>query len=220
MSETLEPSLVDYARFYGLAVNHLENDPLVDPPVPRDIHVELEDGPQLFKIDNTNGKVPQERLAIGRDEALLLGSLNAASEHTLSFEGVVLDPHRVRNMKLELPMLRTDHEADIQDFARPVLPDLAHEHLPLEIVDDDADEGLSWPMECASLPDIFYAKCKAEKLDVSLGILDYVRDAVYHDRAAVTDLGFELEELPRRKVKFHHTLAVAQCSHMLLETPN
>ena len=201
MSEALEPSLIDYARFYGLAVNHLEVDPLVDLPALRDIDIGLEDGPQLFKIDDTNGKVPDEKLAIGRDEALLLGSLNAASEHTLSFEGIVLDHHRVRNMKLELPMLRTDHEANMQDFARPVLPDLAHEHLPLEIVDDEADEGLGWPSECASLPDIHYAKCKAEKLDVSLEVLDYVRDVLYHDRAAVENPSFELEELPRRKVK-------------------
>ena len=201
MSEALEPSLTEYARFYGLAVNHLEVDPLVDLPALGDLHIELEDGPQLFKIDHTNGKVPEEKLAIGKDEALLLGSLKAASEHTLSFEGIVLDPHRVRNMKLELPMLRTDHEANMQDFARPVLPDLAREHLPLEIVDDEADEGLSWPSECASLPDVHYAKCKAEKLVVSLDILDHMRDVWYHDRAAVENLSFELEELPRRKVK-------------------
>ena len=200
MSEALEPSLIDYARFYGLAVNHLEIDPLVDLPTPRDIHIELEDEPQLLKINNANGKIPEERLAISRDEALLLESLNAASKHTLSFEGVVLDPHRVRNMKLELPMLRTDHEADMQDFARPVLPDLAREHLPLEIADDEADEGLSWPSECVSLPDTYHAKCKAEKLDVSLDILDFVRDALNHDGAAVEDPSFELEEVPRRKV--------------------
>ena len=201
MSQALEPSLIDYARFYGLAVNHLEVDPLVDLPALTDLHIGLEDGPQLFKIDDTNGKAPEERVAIGRDEALLLGSLNAPSVHTLSFEGIVLDHHRVRNMKLELPMLRTDHEADMQDFARPILPDLAHEHLPLEIVDDEADEGLSWPSECATLPDRYQAKCKAEKLDVSPDILGYVRDVLYHDRAAVEDRSFELEELPRRKVK-------------------
>ncbi|KAL8796189.1 MAG: hypothetical protein Q9195_001522 [Heterodermia aff. obscurata] len=199
MSQALEPSLVDYARFYGLAVNHLEVDPLVDLPALRDMQLELEDGPQLFKIDTTNGKVPEERLAIGRDEALLLGSLNAASERTSSFEGIELDPHRIRNMKLELPMLRTDHEANMQDFARPVVPDFAREHLPLETVDNEADEGLGWPSECASLPDIYYAECKAEKLDISLDILDHVCDVLYQDRAAAGNPSFELEELPRRK---------------------
>lgn len=201
MSQALEPSLIDYARFYGLAVNHLEVDPLVDLSALGDVHIGLEDGPQLFKIDDTSGKVPEERLAIGRDEALLLGSLKAPSVHTLSFEGIVLDHHRVRNMKLELPMLRSDHEADMQDFARPILPDLAHDHLPLEIVDDEADEGLSWPSECATLPHKYHAKCKAEKLDISPDILDHVRDVLYHDSATVEDPSYELEELPRRKVK-------------------
>lgn len=219
MSQAVEPSLIDYARFYGLAVNHLEVDPLVDLPVLKDVHIELEDGPQIFKIDSTNGKAPEERLIIGRGEVLLLGSLNAASDHTLSFEGIELDPHRFRNMKLELPMLRTDHEANMQDFARPLLPDLAHEHLPLENVDDEADEGLSWPSECASLPDVYYAECKAEKLDVSLDILHHVRNVLYYDRVAVEDLSFELEELPRRKVKaIPSRLSRSTTLRILLET--
>ena len=203
-----DPSLTDYARFYGLTTNHLEVDPLAGLLVSENAHVDLEDGPNLFKLDEANAKVPEEKLYIGRDEALLLRSLTESLEHN-SFEGVELDPHRIRNIKQELPMLSTDHETDMREFAPSLIPDLANEHLPLEMLDEEADEGLSWPSEYAALPDKYLDACRTEKLDVSLDLLDYMRGLLDYDKLVVDHSSFDVEEIPRKKVKAaRHSYAV------------
>lgn len=195
-----DPSLTDYARFYGLTTNYLEVDPLAGLLISESAHADLEDGENLFKIDEANAKVPEERLYIGRDEAMLLGSLTESLEHK-SFEGVELDPHRIRNIKQELPMLSTDHETDMREFAPPSIPDLVNEHLPLELLDEEADEGLSWPPEYAALPDKYFDTCRTEKLDISLELLDYMRNLISYGQIVVDHPSFELEEIPRKKVK-------------------
>lgn len=197
----MEPSLTDYARFYGLTTNYLELDPLAGLPSHEAAHAELDDEPELFRIDDEAEANPlEERLAIDRDTILLLGSNTKDLKHESSFEELGLDPHRIRKLKLELPMLRTDHESDMQDFARKVKPDLANEHLPLELLHEEADEGLGWPPDLHALPDVLLDKCKAEKLDISLGLLDYMRIALNLDSAVVEQPSFELEEVPRKKV--------------------
>ena len=205
-----DPSLTDYARFYGLTTNHLEVDPLAGLLISESAHIDLEDGPNLFKLDEAKAEVPREKLYVGRDEALLLGSLTESLEHN-SFEGVELDPHRIRNIKQELPMLRTDHETDMREFAPPLVPDLANEHLPLEMLDEEADEGLSWPSEYAALPDKYFDTCRAEKLEISITLLDYMRDLMSCDKIAVDHSSFEVEEIPRKKVQVtRHSCALVQ----------
>ena len=73
-------------------------------------------------------------------------------------------------MKLELPMLSTDHELDMSEFAKSVIPDLINEHLPLESLDEEADEGMSWPSAFTDLLDDVFQRFKAEKV-VVLGYL-------------------------------------------------
>ena len=200
MSQLTDPPLSDYARFYSLATNHLEVDPLAGLVIPENAHAELEDGPNLFTILDENAQVAEEKLHIGRDEALLLSSLNRRLDSSLSFEGIDLDPRRIQKMKLELPLLRTDHESDMQDFARPIIPDLSNEHLPLEILDEEADEGLSWPSKYLSLADMYFENCKAEKLDISAEMLEYMRDILSLGGPSGGDDPFELLEPQPRKV--------------------
>ena len=99
---------------------------------------------------------------------------------------------------MELPLLSTDHELDMHDFARTIIPDLTNEHLPLESLDDEADEGLSWPSTCATLPDVHFAKCKAEKLEISPEWLNYMRDILSLQNE---HLQFEASELSWKKVE-------------------
>ena len=177
-------------------------DPLASLLVPNDAEFQLQDGPQLFHIDESVAEVPEERLLLGKDEVLLLTSITRAPAHfSTSFDGVDLDPRRVQKMKLELPLLTSDHEIDMQRFVRVIIPDLANEHLPLESLDEEADEGLSWPSRDAALPDVYSRKNTNEKLEVSPVLLSYMCNTLDYGDGITKHLLFEDVELPAKKVQ-------------------
>lgn len=179
MSQETEPSLSEYARFYGLSIDHLEGNPLADLVVDNYLHDELEDPEDVFKIDDVVDVNLTERLEAGEDEAALLAFIKNVSYGSLTFDhDLKLDTHRIRNMKAELPILSTDQETDMLDFAAPVVPDLANEHLPFESVDEEADEGLTWPSHYFSLPNEYMAKVKNEVLEMSEGLVRYMQETL------------------------------------------
>ena len=196
MSQDIEPSLTEYARYYGLTIHHLEGNPLAGLATASDTIDHWEDGQDLFRIDDTRDVLPNEKFLAGKDEALLLGSIMKASQHiSVSDEDAWVNTHRIRNRKVELPLLATDHESDMQAFAYPVVPDLANEHLPLESLDVEADEGLMWPSGCWTLPDKFMREAKKEELEVSVDVLRYLQASLFLDSTPETQFLFEGEVL-------------------------
>lgn len=113
-------------------------------------------------------------------------------------------------MKLELPLLTSDHDIDMQRFARVMVPDLANEHLPLESLDEEADEGLSWPSTYAALPDLYSRQSSNEKLEVSPVLMSYMRNALDYGNGITKHVLFENVELQRKEVQLlpHHLLAL------------
>ena len=182
MSQETEPSLSEYARFYGLSTDHLEYDPLVGLSKESDVHSHLKDPDGVFKIDDSLNIDLTELPVVGKDEAVILASIIESPYKTLTFDqDLEIDIHRVRNMKAELPMLTTDHEIDMLRFASPIVPDLAYEHLPLEIVDEEADEGLIWASRSRMLPDEYMIKAKEEQLEVSEEDVRYMYETLHWD---------------------------------------
>lgn len=179
MSEEVEPSILEYARFYGIALDHLKGNPLHELPAPENILALLEDPPNVFQIDGTSGALQLERLAVGTETAVLLSSIQELGQQRRRFdEDVDLDVHRFQKIKQELPILLTDHELDLQSFAPRVVPDLENEHLPLETLDEEADEGLEWPSMYYELPHKFFSEAKAERLDTSKEGLLYLQEVL------------------------------------------
>lgn len=175
----VEPRIIDYARFYGLVHNHLEPPPLQGLTLPENLGSSVEDPPELFHIDFSNVKVPEERLAIDAGAASLLASIQESAKYEV--EDVDIDTHRVRRMKNELPLLRSDHEIDLLRFKSPIVPDLENEFLPLETLDVEEDEGVEWPSSYYALCDEFAKKSKSEKIEASKDDLSYLQRALnYH----------------------------------------
>lgn len=201
MSEEVEPSILDYARFYGIAVDHRKWNPLQHCSVPEDILALLEDPPNVFQIDSISGALQLERLSVGAEAAVLLSSIKELGEQSRRFdEDVDLDVHPFQKLKQELPILLTDHELDLQNFARQVVPDLENEHLPLEKLDEEADEGLEWPSVYHELRDKFFSETSAERLDIPRDGFLYLQDALSFRPDGGTDVLFEQHELLYRKV--------------------
>ena len=202
MSQEVEPSLLEYARFHGLIRDHLEDHPLQHLECPRDFWSDLEDNQDLFQIRTDTVKVPDERLAVDEGTASLLSSVQALAQQPPSRHGEddEFDVHRVQRLKLELPLLRSDPEFDLLRFAPKIVPDLEHEFLPLETVDQEADEGLDWPTRCHDLPDEYTKKLESEKLEVSSDAMVVLQAALTYHHEGGNHEFFEDIELPYTKV--------------------
>lgn len=201
------PFIQEYARFHGLTRNHLELDPLQGLRTP-DNHLQLlKDLPEPFHIDASNATVPAERMFFDADTASLLASIVPSSnEHIPRFDQVVdIDIHRFRDLKLEPPLLRTDHEWDMQHFARQVQPDLKNEFLPLESIDEEADEGLTWPTKFHRLPEELWQKARSEKLEISSEDLLYLKQNLHDHVGDGSHVSFEEADLTYQRVR-HRTI--------------
>lgn len=180
MAQISEPSLLDYARFHGLAHDHRETYPLaglgqIDHFVGQD-----ENPPEDFPFDDSNASLPAEKICFEKNAMPLLAWIRRSlSEEPSPFDGgTEFNVHRFGQLRLDPPLLRTDHEWDMIGFGHQVVPDLENEFLPLETVDEEADEGFTWPSKYNSLPDTFFEKCNSETLLVSNEVLVYLRDVM------------------------------------------
>ena len=212
MSREVEPSIIDYARFHGLTRDYLAEDPLQNITAPPDFLSDLEDNENLFQIRADCVKVPDERLTVDEDAASYLSSVFALAEEPPSRNDDIdeIDRHRFRRMKLEVPLLRSDPEIDLWRFTQQIVPDLGHEFLPLETVDQEADEGLDWPTKYHDLPEEYTRRIKEEKLEVTSDTLTFLQEALnYHHEGGEHEV-FEGVELPYTKV--------CQISRRLIDT--
>lgn len=173
--------MLEYARFYGLAHDHRGVCPLANLGHREDSFLEqLEDLPDDFPLDEFNRRLSSETLSFSKDAFMTLSFIKRPlSEETQSFnEDLGLDIHRCRNLKHELPLVRTDHELDMIAFGKRIVPDLENECLPMEMVDEEADEGFTWPSKYLTLPDEFAASYESEALAVSSEALIHLRDVL------------------------------------------
>lgn len=205
MSQDVEPPVIEYARFYGLARNHLEPHPLQGLTFSENLgsSVLLDDPPELFRIDLASVKVPEERLAVDAGAALFLSSIAESVKISPSHsdEDLGLDRHRVRRMKNELPLLRSDHEIDMLRFASPIVPDLENEFLPLETVGIEEDEGLEWPSRYYALPDVYAKKSRSEKIETSKDDFLYLQQTLNDQLEGGKHGEFDVDDIPYKKVR-------------------
>ncbi|KAL8807958.1 MAG: hypothetical protein Q9182_000424 [Xanthomendoza sp. 2 TL-2023] len=163
-----EPSVLEYARYYRLSRNHLEIDPLALVPRPDEALLQSQDESEPLSQQLNAGVTtpPPERLTAVKEASTLLAVTDPTQYHGCKLEDVDLIPiHRTRNLKIELPLLRSDHEADMLDFVHHIEPNLANEFIPFEKVDNEQDEGLGWPSYCYDWPEMFFQKAQKEKIN-------------------------------------------------------
>lgn len=179
MEEPVEPSVLEYARFYGLTRDYLASNPLESdcfPEIPGDISVGFEDSKELLQLKPPLPYVVQEKLLADKNAALLLGSLRRPPPKEAEHTSYLPDRKRWKRLKTELPILRTENELDMRDFTAPVVPDLAKLNIPFERVDEEKGEGLTWPSVLRQFPKQFHEDARREKLAVPKEALLYLQD--------------------------------------------
>lgn len=141
-------SAIQYARLHGLSTDSyllagVDSNLLPNPP--QEWLACLSDDSKLFEIKDPGIDSKAEKLSFARDAFLLLSGVRSAHK---------LDTHEsddgrpFKRLKLELPILRSDHELDTIRFGHPVIPNLRDCNIPFESVDQENDEGLEWPTTC------------------------------------------------------------------------
>jgi hypothetical protein len=205
MERQAEPSILDYARFHGIASNYLASDPLDNiHSISRDLATAtLADpigaaGLDFVAIANQAREQVKEKLEVGRDGAIFLSSilkpsrLGEEAQTKLSDWDAVCFPdlnhhHRIRDMKQEPPMLMTDHEVDMRLFAedRRLEPvDLSKLDLLREDLNEENDEGLEWPGYFWDLPGQLWDRVRAEKIDCTREVLLFIQEVRNGDDGA------------------------------------
>jgi hypothetical protein len=189
-----DPSILEYARFYGLTIDYLSSRPLDEFPW-RDAPIQIEEVPGLFEINAGIARPVPERLTIARGALTALTQVLNQPDFGVDLD-IFSNPHRLRDVKLELPLLRTDHEWDMRELTKRPVPEL---DLPPALVDEEQDEGLSWPLRYRDLPKRLKDEMDARKLAIPRGTLEYLHNVLkYHESGGP---GLEAIAKPYKRVR-------------------
>jgi len=116
------PSVLEYARHHGLASDHTSENILDHlhrlPPTPAESDAEG-DGrlPDLVPPDIAVD-LQEPKLQLSRTGALLLAESIRKPDPAIPWDTMLPDPRRVQKMKMEEPLLASDHDTDVAAFKR------------------------------------------------------------------------------------------------------
>ncbi|KAL8731580.1 MAG: hypothetical protein Q9166_003268 [cf. Caloplaca sp. 2 TL-2023] len=177
----------DVAFWDNRICDHLAVNPLRLIPPPDDAPLQLDYEAAWLQLNPSLVIPQQERFTAVKEASALLAVTDPKRYEDCEFEGSGLIPiHRIRNLKVEVPTLRTDHEVDMLNFIHHIEPNLADEFIPYEKVDDEQDEGLGWPSYCHEWSEMYFQKAQNERLEVARDVIAYMK--------AVLDAGPQNEE--------------------------
>lgn len=181
----IELSILEYARYYNLASDHL-----CPSIISEYIHKAQSEPSASSKVVPSDSHLPQfppptqisaqERFQCSKEVAELLFSLQRTNSPTSDFlTPARLDVRVTRRLKCELPLLSTDHEADLRKWLSNRRDELNPDDvlLPMEPLDDEKGESLRWPSKMWDLPEQVMSDIRREKtLDVSHEDIEYLQD--------------------------------------------
>ncbi|KAF7579198.1 hypothetical protein PtrSN002B_003028 [Pyrenophora tritici-repentis] len=178
--EDTELSIIEYARSHGICVDYTtERLHTVGIQVPSSDDIDQDfSGPSDADVRSTTEALIKERLAINRDAALFLKSAYSLQE-VLTFDPFATDRRRwMLDLKLELPVLKSDYELDLLSFGSTALPEFRELLIPSEVIVEQNDEGLEWPKKYLDYSAQCDAKARSERLCISKDALIYLQNTL------------------------------------------
>jgi hypothetical protein len=187
-----EETVLEYARDEGLCIPYdTELTPTrhIIPALDYDLDSDLQDPKSLSLADLIPAYVLKERLTLSREDAVFLKLICTQPKLPIAQDSTDQDTtfddrRRAMRLKLELPLLRTDNEADFRKFGNIAIPKFEDLKLPLERVDESKDEGLTWLPRFFSLPLEKHLEAEKEKLQISKDDLLFLQTAVKDSHTA------------------------------------
>ena len=189
-SATSEPSLLKYARFYGLASNHLATESLESLLNQEDFHpVEVDEtGLPALALPDTHDVLTETKFRLSKKECVIFAS-SIRPPSAPCWKDVLPHPRRIQKLKLEEPLLQTDHALDMGEFLQKESLDIDMLEIPFAGIDEVKGEALSWPDEYLSLANEGDQEIRREKLhttrEVILRLQQTVNDTCSPDMEAI-----------------------------------
>lgn len=117
----------------------------------------------------------------------------------------VLDSDRVRCLRVELPILRSDNDWAVRKFKRDRLARLRvsikDHNLPMDTPDSDAGEGMQLHENVRSESELLLQKTEGEKLGVTKGALIFLADQLKVDITRDDLMNYLIGEVKCNKVR-------------------
>jgi len=176
-------SALEYARRHHLVYDYLKF-PVLSRLEVLSHHSGLTRDSHLHQFVLT-ANIKEERVKLEQAGAKLLAwaSTGDKSELVESMLLPMLGSVYVKNMRLELPLLKSDHQMDCSRFAcrKDFETKLKDVKLPLEVVDDEKNEGLAFPSHLYIKGDEIMKALKKERLAVSKETILVLTEAIKMD---------------------------------------
>jgi hypothetical protein len=167
-----EPSLLEYARFHGLALNHLHFDHFEDLRNAPDT-VDLSD-PASLPILEFTAPPREDDIQCSREVATFIAS--AVKIPALpSLESMLPRHCKTPDFKMDLPLLKTDHDQDMREFGVKEDASATMVNLIFIEIDEAKDEGFSWPAWYEEYPKKCMKALYEEKLDIPKETILYLQ---------------------------------------------
>jgi hypothetical protein len=170
------PSLIEYARFHGLAVDHTshENASLLEHSSLREMR--RAKMPE-FKISDTGHLPPEPKFRLNRTAVSLLSSALQPPPMP-DWSSMLSDHQRAKKLKLERPALRTDHDTDMKKFRCRRLPSMESLHLPFFVAGQRRGQRFDWPASIRNNARKWNEKITEEKLQTTWEVLKFLQDTI------------------------------------------
>ena len=173
--------IVEYARFYGLCKDSTKGNALQDikshSALLQSIS-ELEDPLCAKSVEELEEAGLKERINVDRDAVAWLQWISLLQQLP-PFDGFnQLKQDSPLRLKLELPLLKTNHELDMRDFCSLPASALSQINFSLEELDDETGESLTWPSSVENLPAQYDAQLKAEKVTITREVLLHLQSSI------------------------------------------
>lgn len=115
----------------------------------------------------------------------------------------VIDSGSTKNLKLELPILRTDNERDMRDFRTQMASrqdvNIKDHRLPLDPVTVEDGEGMQLPASARSEANELLRKLEGEKIGVTRSSLQFLADVVKDGYTEEEQWDFLMEQASEAK---------------------
>jgi hypothetical protein len=127
--------------------------------------------------DDLLASLNNERLDVDKETATFLASLlGSAKRFELDPIDIVLEPEGLHRLKLELPLLSRDHEAEMLALRRRNEVRLSSQGIDRFQLDTDSDEGTAFPQAEIDRKLSLDRELGSEKLDVGKETVGLLRD--------------------------------------------
>ena len=179
-------SLLEYARYHAVAIDHKADNlrSYLKPFAPRAFPDEASLLP--FELPHAYRNLPEEKFQFNQDAGELLGEAITPPK-CLQSSQLLADPHRIQKMKMEVTMLRSNHEKDMRWFRSGVdLDKMIQAEVQAYSREDEQDSDLpDIVSSCSRAMDQMKKELSTERLEVGMEALNLLRQST---RSACTEV--------------------------------